>query len=453
MGVRLVRYNRPISGNTDNNPAWTYDHNELINRDLLNQHPIYAITGLQEALNLLEDNITVLFNLTNQQNTQVWNKINDIVSDLDSLDKRLTDAEAAIKHLQSMKYIDSNSVKFDYKPDIPSLQADVRIYEPPTGQQNTNILACLANGLYVPSTFHKDSLTVVWDVKTNNPGGASNIDATANVNLSKDSTNGLSVKQDGLYSELFRISKKGHNAIVKEDDGYWVEQFRISNRADNSLQKLSDGTLYVRDYRNIRIVSQQNHGFIVGDFIYYRHDIAYQKALGIDSYDANIVGMVTKIIDNDNFEYQWAGFFSTDLFSSANGYTQGMPIYISDVDAGKAVQEQPDISKTVGYPVENAGIIIAIERGIQYNQEATIGDFKTSANTYNVRSDGFIRVIEGVDYKQTIVKKLIDAMSQDFKDSYMIIDDTKGIIQFKNTQELYESNDVKNGLSLFIKAF
>ena len=33
----------------------TFDHNELINRDLPDQHPISAITGLQEALDSKAD--------------------------------------------------------------------------------------------------------------------------------------------------------------------------------------------------------------------------------------------------------------------------------------------------------------------------------------------------------------------------------------------------------------
>ncbi len=44
MGVRLVKYG--VSNNTG-----TYNHNELLNRDLPDQHPISAITGLEDRLN------------------------------------------------------------------------------------------------------------------------------------------------------------------------------------------------------------------------------------------------------------------------------------------------------------------------------------------------------------------------------------------------------------------
>ena len=163
--------------------------------------------------------------------------------------------------------------------------------------------------------------------------------------------------------------------------------------------------------------------------------------------------MVTKIIDDNTFEYMWSGFYTTDIFNEDHDIVQGMPLYISDTEAGKTVQEQPDISKTVGYPVENLGIIISIERGIQYNQEASIGDFKTSANTYNVRSDGFIRIVDGVEYKQSLIQKLIDSLDDEFKTSYMVFDNTNNTVQFINTDNLILSNKVPEGLNLFIKAF
>lgn len=682
MGVRLVRYNRPISGNTDSNTTQNMDHDELINRDLLNQHPIYAITGLQEALNLLEDSIeytaSLIVNADNALQVQITNNLNSI----NALEARIKAAEDAIKKLQSFQYIDTYSIDFTHNKNTPSVKADVRIWQPSNGKENTNLLQCLAGGLYVPAVAYKDSLTVEWkaevvgetlreifdngivfshngswnniantneanawywdnslesivqpqntgtytgfvtkgtfdyyehqvqirstnsdddlngliigyvtddsglphtlsvvadrggingntlniwydyylpdavrvayksiggnggwssigngitikvekhkniisvvsskwnslvldesmrmnidldnytwghlfseevhygysnlsqaysffqNIQFSSSNTASSTEVVASVKLSDDSTNGLSVKPDGLYSEKFIISPDANNAIVKKNNGYWVEQFiispdsynaivkkangyyvertRISTQSDNAIQKLADGTLYARDYRNIRIATQNNHGFVVGDFIYYHPMQAYQKAKALDDYDANIVGMVTKVINASQFEYQWAGFFPTTLFSTANGYIQGMPIYISDIDAGKTTQEQPDISKTVGYPVENAGIVIAIERGIQYNQEASIGDFKISANTFNVRSDGFIRVVENVDYKQSLVQRLIDTMSSVFKTKYMVFDNENGVVKFKDIQQLYIDNDVNDGLNLFIKAF
>lgn len=87
MGVRLVRYNNGVITG-DSSFGGTYDHNELINRDLVNQHPIGAITGLQESL----DELNAL---------------------IDSLVKN---------------YEDSRSIHFDVDDTTKTLTANVKIF-------------------------------------------------------------------------------------------------------------------------------------------------------------------------------------------------------------------------------------------------------------------------------------------------------------------------------------
>ena len=282
-----------------------------------------------------------------------------------------------------------------------------------------------------------------------NAASASKFLATVKVSQKED--NEIVVEEDGIYAPAFTISTDKGNTLEKRPDGYFSQGIVISQKANNTLVKLEDDTFYANS--NIKAVTQEAHNFNVGDFIFYHPDDGYQLASAIDSYDSNIVGMVVNVLDVDNFEYQWAGFFATDIYTEDNGFVQGLPLYISDTNAGKTVQEQPDISKTVGYPVENLGLIISIERGIQYNMEASIGDFKTSANTYNVRSDGFIRIVNDVEYKQTLVQKLLESLDDTFKASYVITNDANDTMSFVNTEALYIINNVPPGLNLFIKAF
>lgn len=279
----------------------------------------------------------------------------------------------------------------------------------------------------------------------------------AYVKISEKENNDITEESDGIWSEKFKASAQIGNILEKKADGWYVPKpsnILVSKKAENVLTQESDG-LYVPDpIHTIRKkVTQSAHGFIVGDFIYYHHSKKYQKALALDDYDINIVGIVVQVTDVNNFEYQWAGFFKTNLFTSVNGFVQGMPVYISDVNAGKVVQKQPDISKAVGYPVEDVGIVISIERGIQYNQEASFGDFKKSANTYNIRSDGFIRVVEGVEYKQSLTQKLLDALDAEFKANYIRLNNTEKTFTFINTSVLYAENKLTEGMNLFIKAF
>ena len=299
---------------------------------------------------------------------------------------------------------------------------------------------------------HSQAYSFFQDIDFVSSNKASSNLFLASVKISKELDNEIEEKEDGIYAPKFIISPDDNNSLEKRSNGYYVQGFNLSKKENNSLEILQDG-LYVREYSNIKLVTQDNHGFIIGDFIYYHPIDKYKLASAIDDYDSNIVGMVTKIIDNNTFEYQWSGFYKTDLFNDQNGFTQGVPIYISSTKPGKVTQKQPDISKAVGYPVENIGLIISIERGIQYNQEATIGDFKMSANTYDIRSDGFIRVAEGIEYKQTLIEKLINSLSEEFIEEYIILDDTQNTLHFINTQALYDINKVPLGMNLFIKAF
>ena len=61
MGVRLVRYNNGIITGSSGFGG-TYDHNELTGRDLANQHPISAISGLEETLEELQSLIDAIIN-------------------------------------------------------------------------------------------------------------------------------------------------------------------------------------------------------------------------------------------------------------------------------------------------------------------------------------------------------------------------------------------------------
>ena len=281
-------------------------------------------------------------------------------------------------------------------------------------------------------------------------------DIFANVKIQEEPHNAIQVNENGLFVQEFLVSPDANNALSHHGNGYYVKAtaMNIANQRLNGLEQPSSGEYYVHKSHSFIDVTQTSHGFIVGDFIYYDNRTnKYQKATAIDSFDINIVGMVSYIYDENKFEYVCSGFVETDLFNTANGYVQGMPLYITEDEPGKVTQEQPDISKAVGYPVADIGLIISIERGIQYGQESSIGDFKSSANDYNIRSDGFIKVAEHIDYKLSLVNKLLDKVDNTFKENYLIINETDNILNFKNIEMLYENNNVPVGLNLFIKAF
>ena len=256
-----------------------------------------------------------------------------------------------------------------------------------------------------------------------------------------------------------RIKNDIDNAIEETEDGLFVSKKPL-NLAQDHLNGIDydhiSNTYYVHKSHSFIQVSQQDHGLSIGDFIFYSTRImGYQKALAKDDLEMNIVGMVNYIYDENNFEYVCSGFVETDLFDEDHKFVQGMPLYISDTDPGQVTQVQPDISKAVGYPIENKGLVISIERGIQYNQEKSIGDFMTSVNDYNIRSDGYIKVNAENEYKLNIMHKLVDKSNPDFISNYLIIDQENNTLKFKNIDALYIMNGItsNDGINLFIKAF
>ena len=665
MGIALVRYSRPVNYNASAEGLYTKDHEELFNRDSWNQHPIFAIIGLPEYLNMLEDSIDNTNEHINTEVKRLDKRIDDLQLEVDQLSIQVAQVAKDIATIRNVNFTDTNSIKWEHNDATNNHKAHVKIWHHINPDKDHNALQELGTGLYVPKFITKDSTTIKWAseslgetlsdiftsggrfshntnswseayspgemnawywddnlqsfvqpqntsyfngfitsemydmyihtariVSTNSdddwngiiigyivdddghphtlsalidrggawtgaaknalaiwydfylpdaqlimyrtiPGGSggwssvaangitlqvkkhrSNVsvvcsswnqcdlndtmrmefnldnyewghyfndvvkygycslsqassyfqdvefissytadaeETTASVLVSDDNNNGIEVHLNGLWQEKFIVSQDAENALIKKANGYYVLNKVPSKRERNALQELDDG-FYIKDMANFKQVTQTAHGFKIGDFIYYHPSGKYMKASALDDYCANIVGMVTEIMDANTFEFQWDGFFKTNLFNTNQGFTQGMPLYISADTPGTVIQEQPDISKTVGYPIENSGILISIERGIQYNQEPDIGDFKTSANDYNIRSDGFIRIVEGVNYKNSLVEPLLNVLSYEFKQSY-IIQESNQTIQFKNVSELYEYNNIRNGLNLFIKAF
>lgn len=273
------------------------------------------------------------------------------------------------------------------------------------------------------------------------------------VRINPSSTNAIRITNEGLFSP--GISTETDNAIIeKSDGGFFVQDTKLSDKFGNDIVWDGNKVLYCRAGKDYKEVTQEAHEFSIGNFIYYSETYnKYLKAIAIDDYDANVIGMVTRIIDSNTFEYMWSGYFATDIFNSANGYHQGMPLYLSDTQPGSVTQTQPDISKTVGYPVENTGIIISLERGIQYNNEPKLGEFKQSTLTYNVRTDGYIRVVENIQYKLSLVGSVINAVSESFKNNYMIINELNQTLMFKNVDDLKFIMNIPEGIELFIKAF
>lgn len=133
MGVRLVKYNR-LNPNGIQSGDSNNDHNELFNRDLFDQHPIHAITGLQDILDTLENGIT-----------DINIKVNNILLDIEQIQKDIKDIIDVINNLNIIKDVqDTKTIDLDYDINTKILKADVKVFN-----SDDNAIQIKATGLFV----------------------------------------------------------------------------------------------------------------------------------------------------------------------------------------------------------------------------------------------------------------------------------------------------------------
>ena len=209
-------------------------------------------------------------------------------------------------------------------------------------------------------------------------------------------------------------------------------------------------------------ITQVGHGLSIGDAIYSTPS-GYKKALSNETKTVEVVGVVSKVMDVNNFRVTTAGFFKTTLYDT---YPNGTVLYLSEETAGLLTNEYTYIVKPIAIKIDN-GVVIDIQRGSAYypdngsgssegvyKVDDKIGDIKYSADTLEVRPDGYVLFKNGQTHNKSQVQELLDAVSEDFKTLYIDITDTT--VMFKNVEYLTESiNDPYNNKvgNLYIKAF
>lgn len=127
MGIRLVRY-----GLEKVPSAGTYDHQELLNRDATDSHPISAITGLETAL---EEVTKAIDDSSETIKTELELYIDEAVKNNGGLDFGETSTQ---------------TMKLTYNRDKKTLSGDVRI----ASVEDNAIEVSAAGGLFVDK-FHK----------------------------------------------------------------------------------------------------------------------------------------------------------------------------------------------------------------------------------------------------------------------------------------------------------
>ena len=127
---------------------------------------------------------------------------------------------------------------------------------------------------------------------------------------------------------------------------------------------------------NILKIHQYAHHFSLGNVVYLGTDGLYKLAFGEDSERIEVIGIVTEIIDKDNFIITISGGFETNIFDK---YPDGTVLYLSDInnEYGMLTDNPKYYIKPIATKIIN-GILINIQRANMYNEDTACPLFCTT---------------------------------------------------------------------------
>lgn len=506
MGVRLVRYNNGITTGSGGSGKGTFDHNELTNRDLINQHPISAITGLQESLDGLqalidsvvknyEDSRSIHFDVDNSTKTLTAN-IKLFASEDNAIQEKVTGlfvdkypeietedtasihlyTEGAGETLETMynggnvfshnggtnniasaseanawyfdKDLDSfvqpnntttftgfvSNIKYRtyiHRATLRSSDSDndanglvIAYIRDENGNPHT--LSCIINkggeshaGSWHYALVYNRELAGEQVVKTgvmsngHSGSGWSNSFITMEVSKAANAIecsisdwNSLDINLKTVISIDLNDYAWGHYFTGRVQYGYCNQSQAKSYFTDiyfsgkgplkattiispdegNALEVRENG-LYCSGggtstggnaNSNILNIQQTAHDLLIGDVVYLKSDGKYAKAFGEDSERIEVVGIITEVVDADNFVITVSGEFQT---SGYDGYPNGTVLYLSDKTTGALTDSPMSYIKPIAIKI-SSGILINIQRANEYSFEGTLS-YYTSEEIIN----------------------------------------------------------------------
>ena len=133
----------------------------------------------------------------------------------------------------------------------------------------------------------------------------------------------------------------------------------FKNTQEHHLFDLSSIGSVIHEDKTIQI-NQIDHYFQKGEVLYY--DVRtnkFARAIAVNNIESEACGIVSDVIDKDNFVLIAKGLLETDQYT----FDENTPLYLSDAHAGKLVSIQPhSVIKQIAIQATN-GIIIDIQRG------------------------------------------------------------------------------------------
>ncbi len=97
----------------------------------------------------------------------------------------------------------------------------------------------------------------------------------------------------------------------------------------------------------VTVVTQANHGFIVGNVVYFNgNTVLYEKAQADTSADAEVIGIVNAVTDANTFQLTTSGSVTT-----LSGLVAGSVYFLSDVSLGALSLTEPTTISHISKPL------------------------------------------------------------------------------------------------------
>lgn len=104
-----------------------------------------------------------------------------------------------------------------------------------------------------------------------------------------------------------------------------------------------------------QVFTQVGHGFVQGDYVYMKTDGDFAKTNASTVVTAELQGLVSRVVDADNFELQTAGFVDISAWVGPPTWWQGMNpgdvFFLSDTNSGEHTLVPPTANGYVNLPV------------------------------------------------------------------------------------------------------
>ena len=271
------------------------------------------------------------------------------------------------------------------------------------------------------NTTQVHGVTGVWRANTNiGFSGATNgiyphSGGSLRVHGSGVQIDGGSTSDHGV---LFNLTSTG---VAGTTSGRTIEFTRYSPSGSTAFIQVLNGSTYgsqpfvnIPAGANRKVITQSSHGFVFGQPLYLNSS-TYTVAKGDAANTSEVVGLVSRVIDNNNFEITFLGEIFGNFSSITEGgaaLTPGSVYYLSPYTAGRITPTQPQAAAQVHKAVliatsATSGIVYPFTGGVlsspvTISTANSVGTIFTQLNQFKVgdfvRWDGSSR---GVTYSGT----------------------------------------------------